>query len=269
MDKTQLIDRFSSKPEQRILLSHIYDLMLRRNDRNIITVSEFISEVDCYAVNAFLNACSCQDFMLFGGYDGAERKCAVFLPEYFTPEDVVSTPSLAEMTFVSASVSKFDASSADISHRDVLGSLMGLGIERDSIGDIIADGDRAVFLIKSKLAEFIKNDLTKISRYNVNIELFDNYDITPKIDYTEDSDTVASMRLDAVASSVFSISRTSASDAVSAGLVTVNGTQVSKPDMTVNEGDKLTLRGKGKAVIVKLDGFSKKGRIRFIFRKYK
>ena len=269
MDKTQLIDKFSSNAEQKILLSHIYDLTVRRDDRNVITVSDFLSENDVNTVKTFLLGISCRNFMLFGGYSDAERQCAVFLPDYFTEDDVIDSPSLAEMTFVKATVSKFDAQSADISHRDVLGSLMGLGIKRDSVGDIIATGSEAVFLIKSKLSEFIKRELTKISRYNVTVDLYDNYQLAPKTDFIEDSDTVASMRLDAVASSVFSISRTSTVDAVSSGLVTVNGAVASKPDMTVSEGDKLTIRGKGKAVIVKLDGFSKKGRTRFVFRKYK
>ena len=77
------------------------------------------------------------------------------------------------------------------------------------------------------------------------------------------------MRLDAVISSVFSVSRSAASDAINCGFVSVNGISATKPDRTVSEGDKLSLRGKGKAVIDSVGGFSKKGRIRFSYRKYR
>ncbi len=268
MDKNKLIDRFAAGEEQKIMLSHVYDLMVRASDRNIITASRFLSEAECAAAEGFLRAAGCDRHFFFGGYDGAERQCAVFLPEYLTEDDVRSEPALCEITYVSASVSKFDRESADISHRDVLGSLMGLGIERDSVGDIMASGGEAVFVIKTKLAEFIRDNLTKISRYPVEVTLHDSYSVTPKQDFITDSDTVASMRLDAVISSVFSVSRGTAADAVSGGLVSINGVSASKPDRIVNEGDKLTLRGKGKVIIDTVGGLTKKGRIRFTFKKY-
>ncbi len=269
MDKNKLIDRFASSDEQRVILSHIYDLMTRCADRNIVTSSNFLSEAEVASVEGFCRGAGCESYTFFGGYDGAERKCAVFLPEYYTEDDITEAPSLAEITYIKASVDKFNASSADFSHRDVLGSLMGLGIERDFIGDIIAEGGIAVFTVKSKLAPFISENLTKISRYPVNIEQYESYEMAPKQDYVSDSDTVASMRLDAVISGIFSISRGTASDAISGGLVSVNGISTVKPDRTVNEGDKITLRGKGKAVIDSVGGFSKKGRIRFSYRKYR
>lgn len=269
MDRTELINKFSSDNEQRVLLSHIYDLWTSRNDRNVIRTSDFISESDLTAVKSMLNALYSTDHLIYGGYDGAERSCVVFLPDYFTKEDVITMPSLAEITYVRATVSKFDAPNADISHRDVLGSLMALGIERSTVGDIIANGQGAVFVVKSKLAEFLRSDFNRIGRYPVTVDLLESCEIKPIKDFEEGSDTVASMRLDAVVSSIFKISRSSASDYVCGGLVTVNGMLSAKPDMEVRVGDKLTLRGKGKAVIDRLEGTSKKGRIRFVYKKYK
>lgn len=269
MEKSILINKYSSDPDQKLLLSHIYDLMSRCNDRNVITVSNFLTEAEINAVTHFISAAACEKYMFFGGYNDAERKVIVFLPEYFSEDDIYSNPSLAEITYVTVSVNKFDASNAELSHRDVLGSLMGLGIERDSVGDIITDGSRAVFIIKTKLADYIKENLSKIGRYNVEVQLHDFYNIEPKQDFETASDTVASMRLDAVISSIYNLSRTSASEYITSGYVFVNGMQNIKPDFSVKEGDKLTLRGKGKSVIDHLDGISKKGRIRFTYSKYK
>ncbi len=269
MNKTELINKISSDAEQRILLSHVYDLCERRDGRNIITASDFMSEPDAHAAQILINTIKAENYLFFGGYDEAERKCAIFLPDYFAESDVNDEPSLCDIAYVKVSVDKFNEKGANFSHRDVLGSLMGLGIERHLIGDIIADGGSAVFAVKSKIVPFITENLTKISRYPVKIAVFDKYEMTPKQDFTVGSDTVASMRLDAVVSSIFSVSRTSVSGAISGGLVSVNGLPVTKPDRSVNEGDKLTLRGKGRAVIDSVGGFSKKGRIRFSYRKYR
>ena len=269
MNKTELINKISSDSEQRILLSHIYDLCERRNGRNVIASSDFMSESNAHAVEILVNTIKAEGFVFFGGYDGAERKCIVFLPDYFTENDITDAPSLSEIAYITLSVDKFNEADANFSHRDVLGSLMGLGIERHLIGDIITDGGSAVFAVKSKIVPFILENLTKVSRYPVTVKSYEKYEMTPKQDYICDYDTVASMRLDAVISSVFSISRASASDAICGGIVTVNGISVNKPDRAVNEGDKLTLRGKGKAVIDTVGGFSKKGRIRFSYQKYR
>lgn len=269
MEKTQLIDRYSDNAEQRVTLSHIYDLMIRSADRNILLSSDFISERDRGAVESLLSACGCTSYLFFGGHPEAERCSVVFLPDYLTAEDVTGEPSLSELAFVEAAVSRFDAPDADLSHRDVLGSLMGLGIERDAIGDILCEKAKTVIIVRAKLADFLLENLTKISRYKVDVKVYDRYEITPKIDYVEDSDTVASMRLDAVAASVFRLSRSGAVEAIDGGLVSVNGVTVTKSDRTVGEGDKISLRGKGKVVIDGIDGRSKKGRLRFRFRKYK
>jgi RNA-binding protein YlmH len=202
-------------------------------------------------------------------YVDAERRVVIFLPDYYSYDDVTNDPSLAEITFVFVSANKFDSSKADFSHRDILGSLMGLGIERDSVGDIITNGASAVFLIKTKLAEYVKDNLNKIGKYNVGVTLYDKYDITPKQDFQICLDTVASMRLDAVIASIYKLSRNLSTEYISGGKVYINGVQTTKSDITVKEGDKLTLRGKGKALIDSLDGLSKKGRIRFTYKKYK
>ncbi len=269
MNKTELINKISSDSERKILLSHIFDLCERRNGRNVITSSDFMSEPDLRLAEILLNSIKTESFMLFGGYADAERKCVVFLPDYYTEDDINDKPSLCDISYIEASVDKFNEKSASFSHRDVLGSLMGLGIERYLIGDIIAEGGSAVFTVKSKMVPFITENLTKISRYPVTVTVFDKYEMTPKQDFVLGFDTVASMRLDAVISSIFSVSRTAASDAISGGHVSINGITVTKPDRSVSVDDKLTLRGKGKAVIDSVSGFSKKGRIRFSYRKYK
>ncbi len=269
MDKTTLVERFAATSEQKILYSHLLDRMVRSENRNVVMTSGFMTEAETSGADGLLRAAGCRQYGFFGGYPEAERKCAVFLTDYCDAEAVAEMPSLAELVYVEAKVNKFDEGKADFSHRDVLGSLMRLGIERDMIGDIMTDGGTAVIIAKASIADFLRENLTKISRYPVEVTLHDTYDIVPKADFEEGFDTVASMRLDAMVSSVFKTSRGMAADAIGAGLVAVNGVAVTKTDLTVREGDKIAFRGKGKAVIDKTDGLSKKGRIRFSFRRYR
>ncbi len=269
MDKTVLLDRFATTSEQRILYSHLLDQMLRAENRNVVSVSGFLSEAEAAGADKLLHGAGCQSFFFFGGYPEAERTCAIFLTDYCDAEAIMTMPSLAELTYVEARVNRFDAEQADLSHRDVLGSLMGLGIERDVIGDIMTKGGQAVIVVKTAIAPFLQEYLTKIGRYRVEVTLHDTYSIVPKRDYREGSDTVASLRLDAVTASVFNLSRGNAADAIVRGLAAVNGISVTKSDFIIKEGDKISLRGYGKVVVDAVDGLSKKGRIRFRFRQYR
>ena len=269
MDKTALVDRFAAIPEQRILFAHLLDLMQRAENRNVVTTSGFLSETETMRAEGLLNAAGCRQYFLFGGYPEAERKCAVFLTDYCDDEAVMAMPSLGEMVYVEVKVNTFDEGQASFSHRDVLGSLMGLGIERDMIGDILAEGGQAVMVVKSSIAPFLQENLTKIGRYRVEVSLHDTYTMKAREDFDECYDTVASLRLDAVVASLFSLARGTASDAIGRGLVAVNGITVMKTDASIKEGDKISLRGKGKVSVYRLDGRSSKGRIRLRFRRYR
>lgn len=265
MDKNSLINRYAENDDERIKFAHIIDLAERCEKRNIVTSTAFLTESERVRAEMLLRGLGFGSFAFWGGYDNAERSCAVFLPDYIEEVDNES----ADITFVGVEVDKFNKNEADFSHRDILGSLMGLGIERESVGDITAKGGEGYFAVKKGVLPFILDSLEKIGRYPVEVRecpdmLFERND-----DFEELVDTVASMRLDGIVASVFSVSRSVANDKISAGLVQVNGLTQKKTDSDVKEGDKISLKGSGKVHLLKIDGFSRKGRIRIIYRKYK
>lgn len=269
MDKLSLICRYAKTPEQRVMFAHILDLALRSENRNTVETGNFLSESDSVTVSDMLRSAGIRNFLLCGGYDGAERKCPVFLPDHLSEEDITASPSLADITFAVADVNRFDLDRADFSHRDCLGALMGLGIERETVGDIVCTGGHAVIVLKSSVAELVRTELSSIGRFRIAVSIMENAEIERQDDCEELSDTVASMRLDAVCASVFRLSRGAAAEAIERGLVAVNGSEAIKPDATVSEGDKLSLRGKGRVIVGKIGGTSKKGRIRFEYKKYR
>ncbi len=267
MDKASLINGFAKNTEQRVIFAHIFDLALRSENRNTVESGNFLPENDANTVGNMLLSAGIRNFILYGGYEGAERKCPVFLPDYLTEEDIAASPPLAEIVYAVANVDRFDLGRAELSHGDCLGALMGLGIERDTAGDIIVAGGNAVIVIKSRIADYVAENLRGIDRYKVSVTLKKKVEIFRSEKLETFSDTVASMRLDAVIASVFRLSRSAASEAVGRGLVAVNGIISIKGDMVVGKGDKLSLRGKGRVIIESVDGLSKKGRIRFTYKK--
>lgn len=266
MDKASLVNRFASSPEQKVTFAHILDLFIRSKAKNVVISGNFLSESESLAVEDMLHTAGADSFILFGGYSEAERRCPVFIPDYLSSFDVENEPSLADISFAEISVSKFDSDKAELTHRDCLGALMALGIEREMVGDIVSFGNSAIAVLKSKITGFVIENLNGIGRYRVSVSTKDKAEITKK-ELEIFSDTVASMRLDGIVASVFKLSRGGASEAIEHGLVTVNGVVATKNDSIVNEGMRISLRGKGRVIIGELQGISKKGRIRFTYKK--
>lgn len=158
-------------------------------------------------------------------------------------------------------------SDAVISHRDVLGSLMGLGIKREMVGDILVNGNAAQFFCHEAVCDYIEMNLQKTNRYRVKIKRGEISDI-PKPKTETVSINVSSMRLDSVCAECFGLSRTKAAEAIKRGEVSVNWLIRYDTDAQVSRGDKLSMRGKGKVEIVGVTGVSKKGRLFAEVKKY-
>ena len=256
MTKTEFLDRFSKSADERLLLSRVLDKAERCRTRSVPEYTGFLSPAEQAMVQDALRFYGDVRFVFRGGFEGAERNICFFLPEWMDEEYL--TPDTEEtITAVSADISRANG----ISHRDVLGSLMGIGLTREKLGDIlIADGAAQCVLLKSA-ADIILSQWEGIGRYNISskeIALSELSVKPPQLKHI--TDTVATLRLDAVMSSGFSLSRTKASEYISAGRVAVNHRDCLKGDKSVAEGDIITCRGLGKCILREVSGTSKKGR---------
>ena len=188
-----------------------------------------------------------------GGFPGAERKFLFFLPEYFEEEQFPVSDYIA-------------AFSAQVpfgtpSHRDFLGALLGLGITRESVGDILVSDAQSVILVAAKLAPFVREQLQKVGRQGVTLRDLPLDEIHPeKEPYDEVEATVASLRLDAVLAAAFHVSRSVAAEAIASGLVARNWLTLQNPAAELAEGDLISWRGRGRARLAACGGVSKKGR---------
>ena len=199
----------------------------------------------------------------FGGYSDAERRMLVYLPDYLDESFLYEEDS--PVVCLRASFYEGDCPT----HRDFLGALMGAGISRESVGDICTDKHSCDFLVTAQIAPYILQNLTSAGRAKLSLTAIPLYDMQiPEPEIQEIKDTLASARLDSVVSAGFRIGRSLASQHIAAGKVAIDGLPCEKPDKSVAEGAKISLRGSGKIKIVSMSGLTKKGRIPVIIHRY-
>ena len=137
------------------------------------------------------------------------------------------------------------------------------------IGDILVRDDGADIIIMDDIEDFLMLNYQKAGRTELSLSALPLSELRiPETKTAMIKDTVASLRLDNVISSAFKMSRSKAADAIRTGLVFINSLQAEKPDMKVEEGDKLVLRGKGKAYLKEVGGQTRKDRTYIVVERY-
>ena len=240
--------------EQSELLKRISDLALRCDRNGCITNSTFLTPAECYLLETRKTPIGEAKLNLTGGREECERKVAFFLPYYLEETDF----DIAEYIKAVKITSFFGKPG----HRDYLGAILGLGIERDRIGDLLLFDDIAYVFCLSSVVSVLLQDLEKVGRVSVKTEQISLPDVpTPEKRVKKITFTVKSLRLDAVTGDLFGVSRTAAAELIRLGAVTLNYTICEKVDAPVKEGDTLSVRGKGKGRIAQIGGRSRKDRL--------
>lgn len=200
--------------------------------------------------------------LVFGGFEGCERVMAGFFPEYMEAEDKLFPIRAIKISYNE----KF---SSGLSHRDFLGSVLGLGLTRDKIGDILIEEGYAILIVKSDIADYIISNLERVSHTRVKNEEISLESLNGREDKGEEKDIiVSSLRLDAVLGGAFNLSRGKVSELISGGRAFVNWKEELSSSKNVKEGDIITLRGTGRLKILELKGKTKKDRFVLNIHKY-
>ncbi len=191
--------------------------------------------------------------IFFGGYPEAERKLFVALPEYAEETDAEELIAVLEITG-----REIDA----LTHRDFLGSLLGLGIRREKIGDILVYEDKTLVFVLEDIADYIMLNLQKVGRCGIRIRRMSAGEIEiPKRRVEVINATVASMRLDCIAAAALRISRSKVLDIMAEGRVSLNWLECKNPSAEVRAGDTLSIRGAGRFRVSEEIRETKKGRL--------
>ncbi len=216
----------------------------------------FLTEEEQAYAEQHLNSVHFTNYSFFGGSDTSERRVlGLFYDEQTDfPVDAIL------FTF-----RKTDK----LTHRDFLGSLMSLGIERETVGDILVGDGRAVVFVKSEIKEYIMSQISKVGKVGVTLSDADGSALPQGRGVEEKEYTVSSMRLDNIVSAVSGLSREKAKNLILSGSVSVNHLPCQKISRNTEQGDKLTIRGKGKFEISGVLGETKKHRIRISIIHYR
>ena len=226
----------------------------------------------------------------YGGCRGAERRAAVFFPEWAdiggAPPNLPDTPLFSsgrEEFFINTvpayggdevhgitCISVRGSGYRSLSHRDYLGSILSLGIDRSQLGDVVPqDGHSARIFVFRKIAPFISSELDRVGSDKVTVTEEIPPDGFTAERKTEDVQAVAaSMRLDAILGAVFPMSRSDAKELVLRELCEVNFETEGRPDRTVGCGDVISARGYGKFSVEEETGVTRSGKIRVTVKKY-
>ncbi|KQL54704.1 RNA-binding protein [Heyndrickxia shackletonii] len=243
------------RPDEKEFIDQVLNWQQFVEDSYSSKLSDFLDPRQIHIVKTIIGTHSQVKYGEFGGYDGAERKRMLLYPDYLIPENNDFQTSLLEIVYPSKFVT--------LSHRQVLGSLMSIGLKREKFGDILVQNNRIQFIVPSEMIDYVKMELKQIGKSKIQlVELPLNQIITSSEEWKEQSTTVSALRLDAILSSVYPISRQKAQTLIQHGLVKVNWKEVEQVSFVCDEGDVISARGYGRSKIITIEGQTKKDKWR-------
>lgn len=244
-----------------LLRKRLIELSNQAYTRDIVTFSDFLNLNELHILHTTPKDMFPARYETFGGYDMAERQMVAFLPdalyyEYEYPLKPIEIKPLHE---------RF----AELSgHRDYLGALIHLGIERSRLGDIIVDGHTAIVFAKEEICPFIVDHLSRIRHTDVSAVVRQEGRINFHPQYEEKKGTVPSVRLDTILSVAYPMSRSKLTAYIENGKVFVNGKLITSNGYHLKEADLISVRGLGRIMYERTLSETKKGRYLVSVKKY-
>lgn len=247
--------------EELILQKRFIDLSRMAEKKYMNMYTDFLNLAEINLFHQIKNQLSDVETGIFGGYEGAERKVICF----YGDTSVEAFSSYITCIKIAPKNKKF---SDDLSHRDFLGAILNLGIERSMIGDILVQENEAYVFCRSSISDYIIHSLDKVKHTNVILTEVTGDALMIRPNYKEIRGTVPSERLDAVISLAFNTSRSSISPLISGGKVYVNGKVIEHNSYNLKVEDTISVRGHGKFIYKGLENQTKKGRYYVTILKY-
>ncbi len=245
----------------KLFSARLSDMVSTCERNGTAAFSNFLDERQCAVAEQWCrnNAGECR-YMLWGGFPEARRKILAVYP-YYLEEYIKEDFPLVCLTFTFRKEDK-------LTHRDFLGTFMGMMLKREVIGDIVVTEGKAQAFVTEVAAKLIMCTLAKIGRFGVKVSDDVPFELDTVQEYQKISGTVASMRLDCIVSLAAHISREKAADLIKAEKVDVNHFTIPSQSHEVHEGDVISIRGSGRYVVSAVNGVTSKGRIHTDLLKY-
>ena len=244
------------RKEEQPFIEQVASMMREVEDRYAPKLTYFLDPRQQFIVDSIRRQYGDIASEAEGALDDAERKRVLLYPAYYVPtvEDFAMT--VVEVQYPKKFVT--------LRHKDVLGSLMSLGIDRSKFGDIRVQDGSIQFVVANEVLDYVQANLISIGKVKVHVEIVaepTDYFIQQE-EWTSETLTVSSLRLDTVISAIFNISRQKSSALIQGGKVKVNWTEKDQISLELQELDMISIRGLGRVKLLMIEGRTKKDKIR-------
>ena len=245
--------------DDKILLAQVLDKIEMVEKKNKIEYTYFLDLAQIELVQKFINKLKIENYKSYGGFEEAERKMFVFYPDKFN--SVIVEKNLSNIVQI-IRIELPDDLKGKYTHRDYLGAIIKLGIERKKVGDIIVDSSGADIIVDKDISKFLLENLGSLTRFSKSeITVQDIEDLREvEIKKEEFEIIVSSMRLDNVISELARCSRNKALDIINQERIFVNFQCETKKTKQIKTGDMVTIRGKGRFYVKDIVGQTRSGR---------
>ena len=247
--------------EEIMLRKRLTELSNQAFRRDIVTFSDFLNLNELNILHTTPKDMFPARYETYGGYELAERQMVAFLPDALYYDYTYPMQAL-EIKPVNRKFAE------DLNHRDYLGSLMNLGIERCKLGDIIVEDHTAIVFAREEIAGYVAEHLTRIRHTVVTTTIREAVGISYTPSYETIKGTVPSVRLDTILSVAYPMSRSKLTAYIEAGRVFVDGKLITSNGYHLKEGDIISVRGLGRIAYETVLSETKKGRYMVSVRKY-
>ena len=225
-------------------------------NKHRVQKTDFLDPYEIYLAKSILNRFDEISYEVFGGYSDAERSIIIIYPEYLLENPMEYLVCL-----------KIKGDFKNTSHRDFLGAILNLGVDRSKIGDIVVLDDIAYVFCAVEISNYIIYNLEKVSKKSINIDLADFSEIDiPEAEYKEIKKFLTSLRLDLVISNVLGISRSNSLNLIKKNMIKVNHKIINRPSEQLYIKDLVSVRGYGRFCLHSIEGKSKKDKYFCIIR---
>lgn len=239
--------------EMRQILDKIEIVM----NNHIVESTDFLDPYSRLLAKSILNRFGEIGYLEQGGMEDLERQIITIYPDYYYLEN-------KDLNIMAL---RLRGNIENLCHKDFLGSILGLGINRSKIGDILLHKDYVDIIVKKEIGDFIIFNLERVGNNKVSVEEIDLVDLSPaKSPYKEIQKTLSSYRLDVYISGTYNLSRQESTSLIKCGNVKVNWEPIDRVAKELEVGDVISIKGYGRSIFHSIEGLSKKGRIKSIIR---
>ena len=252
MDKQKILSDYK-KQEDKMLLAQILDKIEFSKQREKLEYTDFLDMYQVALAKTFMKKIEFENYILYGGFENAERNVLIIYPEKYNMNMVEKNYSKIIKVI---RISLGDEEKGKYSHRNYLGGIVKLGMKREKVGDILVSDDGADILVKDESTETLRQELGTLTRFeNAKIDIVELQELKEQEIKVEELNII-----------VPSLSK--AVQIIDSERVFINGQNETKASKQVKLGDVITIRGKGRFIVKEFGGNTRSGRTVVKVEKY-